>query len=110
MSSLPTKMDILGWRLDWLAVQFGVGVEDFANEEVEEEGEVRKAVFPSCEKCRLILVENQDSNELGSRIEELSEWLEESIAEWELREMEVLLQAEGEEAEEEKTGVFSPLF
>ncbi len=55
-------------------------------------------------------MENQDSNELGSRIEELSEWLEESIAEWELREMEILLQAEGEEAEEEKTGVFSPLF
>lgn len=46
MSSLPTNMDILGWRLDWLAVQFGVGVEDFANEEVEEEGEVSKAVFP----------------------------------------------------------------
>ena len=46
MSSLPTNMDILGWRLDWLAVQFGVGIEDFANEEVEEEGAVSKAVFP----------------------------------------------------------------
>lgn len=39
MSALPTNMDILGWRLAWLAVQFGIEVEECTKKGVEVEEE-----------------------------------------------------------------------
>lgn len=53
---------------------------------------IESAMTDSCEK--------QDINELGARIDELSERLEESIAGWGLWEMVVMAEAEGEELEE----------